>query len=143
MLLLLFAFASFASAQNMNVAESAKQPGDPLRYTITLDAPVKGAVTTIILSFSLVTDVQKGQEGLQQDFSLMAFKQISSVQYQVEGVTPASMSGTYQLKQIQFRTSGGIRNYEFPTDFKQEVKLKIETPEKDVFPKIKSVEPTR
>jgi hypothetical protein len=67
---LLLAIASFASAQNMNVAESAKQPGDPLRYPVTLDAPVKGTVTAIILTFSLATEVRKDQQGLMEQFGL-------------------------------------------------------------------------
>jgi len=54
------------------------------------------------------------------------------------------MSGTYQLGSVQIRTvEGGTRNYAYPADFKQENTVKIETHEKDIFPNIKSVEPSR
>jgi hypothetical protein len=135
-----FAFVSLAPAQSMNVAQSPKQPDKQLSYTVTLDAPIKGDVTQIYLSFSLVTAVRPDQQGLEQNFDIMSFDKLSDVQYRVYGERPRAMSGTYQLKGIQFRTSGGIRNYAYSTDFKQEIKLDIDTHETDIFPDIKSVE---
>jgi hypothetical protein len=132
-----------AVGQNMNVAESAKEPGDPLRYTVALDGPVKGTVNTIYLSFYLTTAERADQKGLPENFDLARFRQMSPVEYQVDDSVPHAMSGTYLLKSVQLRTAeGGIRNYSYPTDFKQENKVKIETREKDVFPNIKSVEPS-
>jgi len=69
-----------AIGQGMNVAESAKQPGDPLRYTLTLEGSVKGTVNVIYLSFALKTGVREDQKGLPQSFDLSKFKQISPVE---------------------------------------------------------------
>lgn len=132
-----------AIGQGMKIAESAKQPGDPIRYTITLDGPVKGTVNTIYLNFNLKTAVREDQNGLHTSFALSRFKQVSPVEYQVDDSIPQAMSGTYQLGSVQIRTSeGGIRDYGYPADFKQENTIKIETHEKDIFPNIKSVEPS-
>ena len=132
-----------AIGQGMNVAESAKHPGDPIRYTITLEGPVKGTVSTIYMNFLLKTGAREDQKGLLTTFQLSRFKQNSSVEYQVDESVPEVMSGTYQLTQVQLRTKeGAIRNYDYPTDFKQENTVKIDTHEKDIFPNIKSVEPS-
>jgi len=132
-----------AVGQGMAVAESAKEPGDPLRYTITLDGPVKGTVNTVYLSFALTTAVRADQKGLPENFDLSKFRQISPTEYKVDDTVPHAMSRTYLLKSVQLRTAeGGIRSYSYPADFKQENTVKIETHEKDIFPNIKSVEPS-
>ena len=132
-----------AVGQGMNVAESAKQPGDPVRYTLTLDAPVKGVVNVIFLSFSLKTPERADQKGLPVNFDLRKFKPISSDVYQIDDTIPEVMTGTYHLESIQLRTQeGGIRGYSYPADFKQDITIKIDTDKKDVFPNIKSVEPS-
>lgn len=137
-----FAFATLAAAQTVNTVEENDRPDKQLSYTVTLDAPVKGTVTTIYLSFRLISDERPNQQGLETNFDLSTFKKNSDVQYEVTGERPHTMTGTYRLNAIQLRTGGGIRNYAYPQDFKQEVTVQIDTPEKDIFPNIKSVEPS-
>jgi hypothetical protein len=132
-----------AVGQGMNVAESAKQQGDPIRYTLTLEAPVKGVVNVIYLSFNLKTPERPDQKGLPVSFDLHKFKPISPTVYQIDDNIPEVMSGTYQLESIKLRTQeGGARGYSYPGDFKQDITIKVETDKKDVFPNIKSVEPS-
>ncbi|MFZ0864647.1 MAG: hypothetical protein WAN18_28585, partial [Candidatus Sulfotelmatobacter sp.] len=66
---LMFGFAMMlataaALGQGLNVAESAKKPGDPLRYTVTLDSPVKGTVNIIYIGFTLTSAEREEQRGL-------------------------------------------------------------------------------
>lgn len=132
-----------ATAQSISVAESPKRPGDPIRYTITLDGPVKGTVTTIYVSFKLTTKAHDNQKGLQGNFDLSKFTVSSPTEYRIDDVVPGVMSGTYLLSAIQFRTADGdTRNYSFPEDFKQENKVVIDNPAKNIFPNIKSVLPS-
>lgn len=140
---LVMLLAMAALGQGLNVAESAKKPGDPLRYTITLDSPVKGTVNTVYLSFTLNSPQRADQKGLQTAFSTSKFKEVSPTEYQIDDSVPAVMSGTYLLNSIQFRTSNGaIGNYGYPQDFKQENTIKIDTPAENIFPNIKSVTPS-
>jgi len=144
-LVVLFALATFApvvSAQNMNIAESPKKPGDTLRYTIILDGPVKGTVLSLAVGFDLKTDPKSEQKGLNRNFGLRKFRKVSDTQYEVEGTIPEVISGVYLLIFVQIQTQeGGVRTYNYPDDLKQEIRIKIETSEKDIFPNIKSIEP--
>jgi hypothetical protein len=137
-----FAFAAWAAAQNMTGVQANNRPDHKLSYTITLEAPVKGSVSNINASFNLISDERPDQKGLRTDFTLSAIKQISAVQFEVYGDRPLLMTGTYRLNQIQFQTNeGAVRNYRFPDDYK-DVTVTIQTDQKDIFPKIKSVETT-
>jgi hypothetical protein len=139
-----FCLTVCGTAQNINVAESAKQPGDPLRYTITLASPPKGTISQIYVSFHLTTPEHGDQKGLPINFDLTKFSPTSSpTEYKVDDVTPNAMSGTYRLTTIQLRLQGGgIRDYSYPADFKQDNKIDIDNSAKDVFPNIKSVMPS-
>jgi len=132
-----------ALGQGLNVAESAKKPGDPLRYTVTLDSPVKGTVNIIYIGFTLTSAEREEQRGLLTSFSISKFKAVSPTEYQIDDSVPTAMSGTYLLNSVQFRTQdNAIGNYSYPKDFKQENTIKIETQEKNIFPNIKSVTPS-
>jgi len=133
-----------AVGQGLNVAESAKRPGDPLRYTITLDRPVKGEVNIVYVGFGLTSAIREDQRGLPTSFQTSKFRAVSPTEYQVDDSVPTAMSGTYLLGYVQFRTKdGAIGQYDYPKDFKQENTIKVETGDKDIFPNIKSVAPSR
>jgi len=132
-----------AMGQGVSISESPKKPGDPLRYTITLDSPVKGTVNQVYVSFGLTTGIKEDQKDLPQVIELTKFVEASPTEYKVDGLVPHVMSGTYLLNTIQLRTKeGGIRIYSYPADFKQENKITVENPEKNIFPNIKSVAPS-
>jgi len=135
--------ATVALAEGLNVAESAKKPGDPLRYTISLESPIKGTVGVIYVNFKLQSHEREDQQGLQASFDLSKFTKSGPAEYKIDDVVPKVMSGTYRLESIQFRTNeGGTMNYAYPKDIKQENLVKIDNDDKDIFPKIKSVNPT-
>ena len=116
-----------------------------LSYTLNLDGPVKGGgVSVIYLTFTLITETSRDQAGLQANFQLGQFRRITDTEFVVEGPTPAVMSGTYRLNTIQLRNPlSAIRNYNYPTDYKDDITVKIETSDKHIFPEIKSVGPSR
>jgi hypothetical protein len=117
-----------AMGQGLNVAESPKKPGDPLRYTIILDSPVKGNVNVIYVSMALTTDPRGDQKGLASNFELSKFKKVSPTEYEIDDVVPLVMSGTYLLNSIQFRTTeGAIGNYSYQKDFKQANSIRVES----------------
>jgi hypothetical protein len=146
MLLVLVTVAVFVPvvlAQNVNIAESPKKAGDPIRYTLVLDGPVKGTVVAIVFSFQIKSDVKTDQKGLITVFAIDNFKQLAENKFEVEGVIPQVATGKYQLGSVQLRIKeGGIRTFVFPDDLKQEIALSIENSEKGIFPNVKSIEST-
>jgi hypothetical protein len=138
------ALATVAMAQNVNVAQSSYRPGDTLRYTIALEGPVVGTVNGVLLQFGLVGAGQDGQKGLNTVLQIDSFKALSKVQYEIDGKIPEVVSGTYQLTTIQVRTAeGGLRSYALGPDFHDDIRIRIDTPQQNLFPRIRSVQPAR
>jgi hypothetical protein len=126
-----------ASAQAPEVT-LVYHPGDSVRVAVSFKEPVH--LEGGRFYFQLQGALQSGQPGFGDAFQGSELKKISDTEYEFAGQIPeVTASGTWRLGFIDASMQGVSKRYNFGTDFKKDVTIRIENPRHVQFPEIKDV----
>jgi hypothetical protein len=131
------AAAGTAKAQSPEVGV-VYRPGDTIHVVVTFEKPIK--VDSGGFYLQLQGALTPGQWGFATAFWGTQLAAISDREYEFSGPLSASVgSGKWLLQFVDVATGGVTRRYNFGTDFKEEIVLRIENPRHVEFPDLNSV----
>ncbi len=114
------------------------KPGDTVRVVVAFKTPI--ALDGGGFFFYLQGDPQEPQRTFATEFGGSQFAKISDNEYEIAGtVREEFASGRWQLRIIDVAAGGVRRRYNFGTDFKSELTIRIGNPKHVRFPEIKDV----
>jgi hypothetical protein len=124
-------------AQEISTA-AVYHPGDPIHISVILKTPASIASATF--TFSLVGEIEKGQETLTSGFSGNNFKSLSETKFEVSGAIPEHIAGgNYKLTAIAIAIDGVSKYYSNQKGDFKELTITVVNPEHPAFPKIDDV----